>query len=274
MPPIKYFSQTQRRTCGFLKILLFILFVGLYIQETTAQKPQIVTTKGDLDGTLAIGPCFPYGSHKYDRQKSNAPMRFALPGITYAMHAHADFGNSWKVGVRFQNYEAKIDTVAMTNYLIGTIDTSNHFLYVKRFDNSYYASFMVSADIEKDITFGRFRLAPHANLGFTSMTMMVDHVFEMKERGSNYAKSIRVSTDDVSSISLTFLAGVKAGFVVPYHENEFFIYLSADYMQFKSTMALNYSTSDILGNSALNQYWFTDGIAYVSTMFGVSYYMR
>lgn len=257
-----------------LKVLLALVFFGIVLHQARAQQFPIESTKGDLDGSISVGPCFPYGTHKFDEYTSNTPMRFALPGITYTAQAHADFGNTWKVGVGFQNYEAKIDKDGITDYLITTIDTNNYFLTIDQYDSPYYSSIVFSADIEKDITYGKFRLSPHANVGFSSSTMSLYHDFMLKERGSNYAMSIAVTSSDIASISLIFLAGLKAGVIVPFDKNEFYIYVGADFIKYRSTMALNYTTSDIYGNTAYNQYWFTDGIAYIGTMLGVSYYLR
>jgi hypothetical protein len=232
------------------------------------------SNKGDLDGAAMTGFCFPWDSHRNGNSNPNNPTQFATRGISSRIEANAGFGNGWKFGLGVELIRCNLDGEALSAFLEKGIALPNFFLTKELDEDPYYASTVWFVQMENEINYGRFRIAPHAKIGISAYGSYFSNTYRLKEQDTNYEREVEVRPIAQSLPGFVYGAGVKAGFSPGGNEGKFLLFCSLDVLRYRTITGLEYRTSDILDNTTYTQNWFGSTIAYYTFMIGGAFYLR
>jgi hypothetical protein len=250
-----------------MKKICWLMFIVTWSNISFAQ-----SNKMRADGGMSFGLITPMQEHKYNSSSVNV-LEFAKDGSYFALDAHVGFGSGWKAGIYFNVVSENLSDTAFSDYLLSTLDTAGYFVTREAGKNQYYQSRFYAVQVANDIEFGHWILTPQIGLGLANTNLYFQNTFMLKERGTNYWKKTEISNHEFSGIDLALKPGLKMGYWFDIKSDRCLLYLSVDFVRYKSVVGLDYNTIDVFTSTASNTQWKSGIVSSLSLGAGVTYYI-
>lgn len=248
--------------------MLLISICVLVLNSTWSQ-----SNKQRADGGMSLGVVNPMLGHRYDKMSSDKVLEFARNGSFFSMDAHVGLGSGWKAGIYFNVATENLNDSAFADFLLSTLDTAGYYVTRDISDNQYYQSRIYAAQLANDIELGHFLITPQIALGITNANLSFQSTYLLKEIGTNYWRKTEISNNMLSGIDLALKPGIKAGYWIDISNDRCLLYMSADFVRYKSIVGLNYKTTDVFQNTTQNTQWKDGIVSYLNFGVGITYYI-